>query len=457
MSKKRETIIMGIITTIAVGVITSILYNKKKELSTTLAQGIVSFNEKKYEEALALLLQVESKDFETILKIVECYEKLGNLTSALIYLNKAIKSKRLSNLIQKRFTFHFSLEMNKEAFKDLFLISLIDKGKEHKEKAADFLKKMCTTLAKNHKITGFASSVNFSDFFETLFFLKDLQDPAVVFLNSGEYEKCLEFIKESENEFHKLLVGCFLLINGEFTQSLKHLESIITTDFSKYVKILILFIKSKKLTRKDLEMLKNNIETETDPTVLYYTSKIFENTDDYTSQFQALQKCIVVFPNSCVINSLIVWYIRQNNSTEAQRLIKSALKDYPNSINLVCISLEFYLIKKNVEEAISLMERAEKVFENDPRIYLFKFMINESLNNSKIEILLEGIKIDPKYFKLYIYLGNNCKSGEESAEAYRKALECARSYDEIFTAYQLLTVIESQNELYKENEDLFKV
>lgn len=459
MGRRKDAFILGILASAAACFLTSKLIKNKKQTSALAAQGFASFKEQKFEEALTLLLQVENPDFETNIRIFECYERLGSLTNALIYLNRCIKLKRLDSLILKRFSLHSSLEMNREAFKDLFLVNLLNKGGEHKENASEFLKKMCGSLAKAHKIEGFASPVNYSDFFETLFFLKDKQDPAIVFLNSAEYEKCFEFVKGGESELHRFILGCFYLVNGDFAASLRIFESLenqqTSSDFARCAKILMSFIKSKKLTKKEISSIKENLVAETDPTILYYISKIFESIDNRSLQFEALQKCVAVLPNSCALCSLIVWHIRQKNHTEAYKLIKSSLKDYSNSMNLVCIALEYFLMERKVEEAVNLMEKAEKVFANDPRIFLFKHMINEALGRGDAGYLQQGIDVDPKYFKLYVYLGNSCQSGEESAAAYKKALECARSYDEIFTAYQLLVVVETQNELFREFPDLF--
>lgn len=457
MPKRKDAVFIAILAGAAAWVIVSRFVKQKKHPETVAAQGLAAFAEQKYEEALTLLLQVKSPDFNINSKISECYEQLGNLTSALTYVNKCIKNSLSEELVLKRFKIHHSLDMERFAFKDLFIVNLINNGNVQKENASEFLKKLCGELAKAHKIDGFASPINFGDFFETLFFLKNIQDPAVVFLNSAEYQKCLEFVKESDDDLHVLILGCFQLVNGDFVTALKNFEQVSTveSEISKYGEILKMFVRSKKLLRRELEKLKARINTETDPTILLYIAKVFESIDERTLQYEALQKCVSVYPNSAAFSALIVWYIRQNNHTEAMRLIKLSLKDFPDCMNLVCITLEYYLMGKSIEDAISLMERAEKVFVGDPRVFLFKYMISEAVGNPNIDFLRMGIKIDPMYFKLHIYLGNVCSSGEESAVAYREALKCARSHDEIFTAYQLLVVIETQNEIFKDHPSLF--
>ena len=153
---------------------------------------------------------------------------------------------------------------------------------------------------------------------------------------------------------------------------------------------------------------------------------------------------------------MIAIYNKNNNKNKAISLIKNSLKEYPESINLICISLEYFLGLKEIEEALKVLEMAEQLFKTDPRLYLFKFLISEMLGKPEPSYLEKGIQMDRKYFKIYIYYGNVCQTGEKSEEAYRNALENARSFDEIYTAYQLLIVIEKQNELFKEYPELFK-
>lgn len=451
MSKKRDGFIIGLAITAGACYIASKLIKKKERKAQLFSEGIEYFNQQKYQDALNCFLECGNQDFETLHRMYECHEKLGNLTSALIYLNRCISIKRVDSLINKRFEIFSILEMNREAFKDLFLLNLILKDNNSKERASDFLKKICNQMAKTYKAQELASPINYSDFFDTLFFLKDKQDPAIVFLNSSEYEKCYFYVQESEEELHKFILGCFYLVNGDFTSAMKIFETV----SSPYSRILIQFIRSKKLTPSDIDELQKRIETEEDVTVLYYMSKIFENIGNQTVQYEILQKCIRLNPNSVIMSSMIVWYIRQKNHSEAMSLIKASLKEYPESLNLVCIALEYYIIRKNLDDAVSLLDKAEKIFGEDPRIFLFKFMVNEVMGNVDVEILKQGIRIDPKYFKLYFYLGDKCGSGEESVEAYKKALECARTYDEVFNVYQLLIVVETQNELFKEFPDLF--
>ncbi|ELA41260.1 uncharacterized protein VICG_01749 [Vittaforma corneae ATCC 50505] len=93
MGRKKDALILGILASAAAYFLTSKLIRNKKQASTLAAQGFASFKEQKFGEALAHLLQIEHPDFEVNVRIFECYERLGNLTSALIYLNRCLKAK----------------------------------------------------------------------------------------------------------------------------------------------------------------------------------------------------------------------------------------------------------------------------------------------------------------------------------------------------------------------------
>lgn len=491
----------------------------KKSENLTYNKGIVAFKEKDYEAALTHFLAIQSPDHDTLYMISQCYINLGNPLNALKYIDKCIQmhkskipnetlegniieseqiendnekeinikskldmeddesskdqgdssvhsqkstdhyktvpqsinNKSIEDLVQLKFKIHNSIGMEREAFKDLFLVNLLNNNSTNKEKANEFLKKICLNLSKVHKIEGMASPINFSDLFDTFLFLKDEQDPAIVFINSKEFEKCYHYVFESELPLHKFLLSCFYICNGDQQSALNILEKL---DLN-YARILIKFIKAKKLKNDAIEDLKRQIKTETDSTCLLYISKIFESIGDTKHQFEALQACISIFPNAPAYSSLIVLYIKQKNHSKAISLLKTALKEFPDSINLVCIALEYFLLLKEIEEATKIMEMSEKLFPEDPRLYLFKYMISEVLGKPDVNYLKKGISIDPKYFKMYIYYGNVCSSGEESEKAYKTALACARSFDEIFAAYQLLVVVETQNELVKEFPELF--
>lgn len=452
MAKKREMIVLAVLATAAMGYIASRFVQKRTKTESLKALGMVYLKEKDFKTALQAFTKVGEEDYEILLGISECHENLGNLPSALMYLNRCIKMRREKSLILKRFETHKRLDMNREAFKDLFLLSIIFKDGEYKSMATDFLKRLCMDMAKAHKVSGWASKINFSDFFDTLFFLKDEQDPAVVFINSKEYEKCFEFIVDSKEKLHRFLLGCFHFVNGDYRGCLRIFDGV---DF-KYDDILVTLMRSKRLTVSEIEELKKSIGNEKDPTVLYYVAKVFETLDERTCQAECLDNLLEIYPCACATNSKIIWLIKQGRHEEARDLIRASLRTYPEDINLVCIALEYFIMRKDLDECTAILQRAETIYKEDPRIFLFKFMMSEMIDNPEPDFLRRGIELDPRYFKLYIYLGNALSSGKECADAFRRALECARAFDEIYTAYQLLTVVESQTEIFNEYPDLLE-
>lgn len=452
MTKRKEVVILTVLAAAAIGYVASRFMQKKSKSKSLRALGMVCLKERDYKAALQALSKVDGEDYGLSLAMSECHENLGNLTSALVYLSKCIKTHRERDLILRRFEIHKRLDMNREAFKDVFLLSIIFKDGGYKDMATDFLKKLSSEMARGHKTSGWASKINFADFFDTLFFLRDEQDPAVVFINSKEYEKCFEFIVDSEKKLHRFLLGCFYFVNGDYHSTFKIFDRL---DF-RYSDILVMFMRSKKLTITEIEELKRRISAEEDPTILFYMAKVFETHNEKTCQLECLDNLLKIYPCASATNSKIVWLIKQGMHEEASSLIKASLKTYADDINLVCIALEYFMMRKNSDECIAILQRAEGIYRDDPRIYLFKFMMSEMAGQPKSSFLRKGIELDPKYFKLYIYLGNTMSSGEESAETFRKALECARTFDEIYTVYQLLIVVESQNDIFREYPDLFE-
>lgn len=453
MGKQKDKIILGVIITSAACYIGNKIWNYYYADKDIIKKAKAAMLENKIQDAIGMLKSIKSPDYEATYLLYECHYKLGNMVNALNYLNICISLELKEDAIEARHVLHNTLGMYKEAFKDLFLINLLnDEEKTKKERATDFLKKICIKFAKSHKVEGFASKINYSDFFDTLFFLKDVKDPVVVFLNSREYEKCYDLVSGSEDPFHRFIYGCFYLVNGDHHYACKIFEE---SSF-EYSKLIINFIKSKKLNVEEIKKIREGIEHETDITKLFYYAKIFDNIGDKETQFHLLSKIQEISPNSTTACSLIVWHIKQQKYAEAEDLIKKSLTNFSDSAVLFCIALEYYLDKKDIPEATRIFEKAEALFPDDPRIFYFKYEINAMIGDRRLEILEKGIQLDPKYFKLYIYLGNDADSSEKTLLSYKNALKCARGFDEIYMAYQLLIVVETQNELLKEHPSFFK-
>jgi len=452
MKKKKEIAILGVVAAVFVGYVANKIIQKSSKRSSLKAQGIVYYNEGDYKKAIEVLSNIKDPDYKIYLMLSDSNQKTGDFSNALIYLNKCIKMNRSTDLILKRHEIHKILDLGYEAFKDLFVLSMIEKNGVYKESASSFLKKYSANKTKAHKITGWASDINFSDFFENLFFLCDQQDPSVVFINSKEYKKCYDFVSSSGEPLHQFLLGCFNFVNGNIGEGIRILEK--TQDFP-YSRILLKYIRVKRLTATEIEDLKKSIKTQEDPTILYFMSKIFEITNDVSCQDECLDGLLKIQPSPVGFNAKIIRLFKQGHHEEASKLINESLARYPDNINLICISLEYFMAAKEIENFRTILQKAEGAFKDDPRICLFQFMESELDGKPKPEFLRKAIELDDKYFKPYIYLGNSLSDGHECARIFRKALECARTHDEIFTAYQLLTVVEAQNDIFNEHPDLF--
>lgn len=456
MAKKKEIALLGVLAAIVVGVVGSKLLKTKSKDKSIKAQGIVLHSETKYKEALEIFLMLEQKDFDVLSKISDCYYKLGSLTDSLIYLNKAIKMCMNRNLLDRRYEIHKSLAMDFEAFKDLFLLNKVFNDQKYSETSSNLLKKIAADRTKAHKISGWASKINFSDFFHIASFLEGKEDPAVLFINSMEYEKCYDFIKESEIPFHKFLLGCFYFVNGEYKKAVSIFENL---NDNLHSNIILNLIRARKLSEKEKSFLRELIDSENDPTILYYMCKIFDVLEDTESQNKCIQKLLNEHPSSTSTCLKIISLLRDernNNIPEAADLISAGLKLYPADIGLTCIALEFYISVKSFADAKILLKRAKSVFQNDPRVKVLEYILDEAEGKENVELLKDAIGLDPKYFKPYAYYINTLSPGNEMCDVLIKALDAARSFDEIFTIYRFTIVLNAQMDLMDEYPELFE-
>ncbi|KAI5169863.1 hypothetical protein PAEPH01_1054 [Pancytospora epiphaga] len=526
----------------------------KKKCDHHLAQAIVSMKDGDYSAAVEYLSQIPVKNNEVLLLLSDCHDKLHNVTDAVAYLNMCIRNIRgketilgiiqditlrlmsggtaynhgdLKKLVEKRFAIYSENGMSMEAFKDAFLLSIMADDTKYKNISTEYLKVCTLERSRNYCITGWASNINFEDFFQTLFFLENVKDPSAVFLASGEYEKCYEYVSDGNTEFHRFLKGCFLYVNGDVAGA----ASIFIGETYLYSKMMFIFIKVtarpnfkplpvlegtvedkggmekghketalsetndksnsstegndgsssksttenttktkaknftknnkkyrelaiKRLNKYELNIFEHLLDNE-DLTVQLYVAKMFEGLKMVDMQLQSIDRCLTNRRTAPGMGQKIIIYIRQDRQQSAVKLITEAVTTFPDSINLHCIAIEYFLHIGDYQRGAELLQQIECFYRKDPRIFIFKYLLSKAGGNPDVGYLREGISIDPKYFKTYIYLGNHLMGDEESLQIYQDALACARTFDELFTVFQVLTVVETEQELTSEYPKLF--
>lgn len=509
MGKKTNTVII----TLAVAGLAYIINrfrNKSKKDATSLAQAIVCMEEKYFEKALSYLNNIKTKNEDILLKIATCHAKSNRPLEAINYIDKCNTKNPDIHLLEKRFFLNKKLNRHKAAFKDVFMLNMLDQNPTHQKETSECLKRYSDAQSFEHKITGQASNINFKEFFDTIFFLDDLSDPIAVFLKSGEYSKCYEYVKDSSSEPYLFFKGCFSFVNGDWDKSVKFLS----TGDSVYSKVLCMWLKTHRDNEKmgvklstmhadkvlcinsskndsytdeniisesegdvimgavdtaDKDIANRNTKTyvpdqdlinewykSDDPTVLFYLSRIFENLDDQDQQIRCIDKCIQKKRTAAALSYKIIMLIKQQNAIEASRLIDESLKEFPDDIHLFCIAIEYFLIVNCIQRAYELLYEVEKFESMDVRVFILKFIVAKAAGNIDIAFLRTAIKMDSLYFKSYIYLGKQLLGTEESLDIFEKALSCARNYGELHAVFQLKAVVDMQNELLNEYPQLFE-
>ena len=465
-----------------------------------LPQAIVCMEKQDFHTALEHLRGIRNKSYEVCLKMYICHEGLGNITDAIIYINRCISMEFSPDLVEKRYLLNKRARMHRDAFKDIFMLNMIDKGQKYNEETSRCLKTYSMLKADSYQIVGWASKINFADFFDTLFFIKDLQDPTAVFIESEEYEKCFDLVRDGSSDLHRFLKGCFCYVNGDLDGAAEALRD----EEYMYSRVLHLFIKtgkSKLAVRGDIKDTKCTLDSincavpddeskdtpliepnalpkvknnalaglsnaeralvaqcsgSKDPTILFYLAKILGNLGMQERELRAINQCLKINETAAALSHKIVILITQNKGDESMSLINRALDAFPESINLHCIAIEYFLYSQHIQRSVALLLRIESHHSSDARISLFKYLLSKAAGAPDIGFLRAAIEADPRYYKPYIHLGNHLMGTEESMHLYRKALECARNFNELYTAFQLLIVVEAQDDLLRDYPGLFE-
>lgn len=460
MGKKSNAIVFALAVAGAAYAVDK-LWRRRPRGSSCLAQAIVCIQEQRFQEALGHLDCVPGKSRDVLLKMAHCHEQLGNLTDALVCVDRAIGDGLDAELLGQRLGLHKSLGMDEDAFRDVFALHLLRPSRENSEATAACLKAYSMRRARAHKIDGWASDINFSDFFETMFFIMDLEDPVAVFIGSGEYEKCYEYVKDESSELHRFIKGCFCYVNGDTAGTLAILKN------EAYIYSRMMYAFTMVMRRKDYgardgglstaeEMQLMQWEGSADQTIQFYLAKIWGCLDSTEHQMACINRCLALGQTAPALGAKIVLLIRQERREEAHALIDTALALFPENINLHCIAIECFMHSNDIQKSVSLLLQIECHHCSDPRIYIFKYLLGKAAGSPDAGLLRAAVEADPRYFRSCIYLGNHLMGTDEAPAVYEKALNSARSVDELYVAYQLLTVVETQNALLQEHPELFE-
>lgn len=218
------------------------------------------------------------------------------------------------------------------------------------------------------------------------------------------------------------------------------------------------------------------------PTVLFYLAKIYENLNETELQMKYMKKSLDVKRTGYGVGYNLVCMIKQQEHKDIENAIEKAVEEFREDINIYCIAIEYFIIIKKVNKAKKILACLESMDLKDPRIFILKFLVaklqedikSESLKENNIvepfcgsqnlkeasllcktEYLKKAIRIDPLYLKSYVFLGKEQIEMQEAVKILDDALICAKTFDELYIVYQLLTIAETHQELRKLYPNLF--
>ncbi|KAI5149916.1 hypothetical protein ENBRE01_1196 [Enteropsectra breve] len=531
---KKNGLVLAFVAAAGIAAVASKLLQMRNKDRTLRKLSAVFLAEKNYKEAIEILAKIKNKDKEIFFKIAECHEHLGNLTDALVFYGRCLQSTVYVDALTRRYGIERTMGLHRGAFKDAFILKLMDNSEEHWAMNSEALAAYSTRMALEHFSVGVPSDVNYEEFFETLDFIRDSEGPEILFLSSRKYAECLRVVSSRENPLQCFLCACFRMLSGDVTGALQ--------DFSdedyKYSRMMYLFLKSDKKNRHKLEYVlehtepksilekpdikiqdpakdqrlqrntnnknsisnKNNINNknyimnnkdskndkdiiikrpdnrerydaledwennmldalteEQDPTIQLYLAKILDNLDvERSRQLALVNKSLDIKKTAAAWNLKMILNIKEGRKEDAKRLIQEGIKLFSTDISMYCIAIEYLLSLGEIDASMKLLSDMIRIRENDPRVWLFRYLISKEEGAPELEYLNSGIRADPRYFKLYFYLGNHVLGSDLSLQAFTQALECARTFEEVYAAHQLLLVVEIQNELIREYPNLFE-
>ncbi len=134
-----------------------------------------------------------------------------------------------------------------------------------------------------------------------------------------------------------------------------------------------------------------------------------------------------------VYANLSVFYEKKGELDEALNIIDEGLKNWPENSKLLLNKLIIKIKKNEIENLKEIFEKIKETEINNPVFYFYYGIYewkNKNLNNA-INIMLEGLKINPQFPEYYNNLGRFYEESEEyeKAEAmFKKAIEIKSDY-----------------------------
>lgn len=442
---------------------------KTKEARELMEMGNQQLREKMYSEAIVSYLRwlsmAETRDEELMNvynSMVVCFAKIKAYREALVYVDKSLGIDVLGNekALRWRYECHKILEMRRETLCDAFLCGLVTKDERYRKIAQEILKSEAEAEARRRFGTsgGEPSDIVYESFFATFPGLLEkpfVEDEGVRLVVQKEYSKALEVGESKSGAISIFVTAAINHVRGKDMLAislLEHEKMVFSICLREYLKSL------HGQGVMDLEDFIN--KNSSNVTVLFYAAKIYFNLKKFDLYERFMDLAVRRGDHDFLYVDKISCYISRNKCSELQETVEAALEKYPESISVLSAACEYYLRNEDfgrVGEMLSVMGRTSG---RDPRPFLFRGILAQCRGDLEEaeRYLRYCIELDRRYFRPYVYLGGILlgRNDKGSREVYEKALGCAVTYEEIFSAQQALILLDVQDKIVEIYPDVLK-
>lgn len=442
-------------TVIATGVFFICRYFKNKQLNKQKQLALTYLENGKLKEAISVL--------ETLLYDIND-EGIRNLLVKSLYedhdYNKTIKYSQNDNLVLFDCYYHM-----KNYRKALFHLLMHYELKNDLVPTQDINKTLDACVKEslgNHKVEKM-SLIVYVDFFDTFPFLFDdfiikkrnkrnnTQTNSVkiksiteihfksvkTYFMEGDFEKLGNYISEREDN-----LSIFIKISLKLIELRKH-ETIYKEE--------MLHIEWKTCLNKKYE---EKIYTYCKALIDYKNQKIVDyDYEDISTHFYKI-KCGTTNKANYInkfskqtIHSFVYYQLIQENN----HLVENALSLFPRHKKILFMAFSIFVSNRKYDDAERVLEKMKLYYKDDPRTYLCRFLHQKNkYDKHDIDLLIEGYKIDPIYYKTSVLLWEYYYEYDDDNIAYsylKKAIDTCNDTTELYALYKAYILHEVKYEV----------
>ncbi|KAF9762105.1 Protein unc-45 like protein B [Nosema granulosis] len=440
----------------------------KRQVNRLILDGIRYDKNKEYQTAIYFFKKAVSisKDPEVLkdayFAIAGCYLSLKKYEESISFCNKSLEINLEDNLIALNMKYQCNafLGRSKEYLQDLILFNSIRPNNINEKKIRELTESVCekqTSQYCNENIIS-PSYIRYSEFFDTMIGILPIEedDEIVYLIKHKKYEKLDEMFfrgdqsilksieqpktKQSSKLFsHNLINACLYYLKGNYEKAIEILRS----SPSEFDLLFVEFLKSTTKNHKQNNgiMQDINILQSTNPSIIFYISKIYYMTGDYDKYLEYILK-LLDYPFAYA--DLLSFFEEKCDDTKFTDFAKEGILKYSSDNKILYICATYFLVNDKHEllnEVLSLMG------ENDCRKHFIKGLIHTNNDDLSAQHFMKAKELDPTYHNAYIFLANILmyKNEVECKEILSESLKIASCHDEAFVSIKLLLRIENQN------------